>query len=424
MAVMVRRTTKQMPSDSDTASPAVPPLELIQLLRPPGQATAKHYERRMPAGVQAGELLARVSDPKSIDSALGSGVRLSDDRQSVLADADGRLVLHDGKVCVEKATVIAGDVDSAAGNLDIAEHIIIGGSVSDKAKVRGGGDIDIDGLIAAAEVTATADLHVAGGISGKDKAVVRCGGRLSGRHIANAQVECGGPIATGMIANSRVVCGGALDVGRGAIVAGQVVATGGITCGSIGSPAAVRTVVEAGADENLRRQCAEALPKIARQRRKAQKIRATVEPLMGDQKHLTAEQKQRVDELLAQATALETENQAATDTLRSAYEAMAARAQVGIQISKALYPGVEVRFPGLSATIDGAIAGPVRVTARLISGESRIVLIYGPRGAAHPLNTVLLHDDPLAALKRLLTAADKAAAKAAAEQAQAGKAAA
>jgi hypothetical protein len=145
------------------------------------------------------------------------------------------------------------------------------------------------------------------------------------------------------------------------------------------------------------------LPEAAALRAKAAKIRQALGPLMRNQKALSAQQKERATELLFEADELEAQADALLAGLRAAAAAAAARARPEVEVGQTLYPGVTVRFPGVSAAVDEALPGPLRVTTRTLHGETRVVVHYGRGRAAHPLPTRPEPDGYAQALRQLLT---------------------
>ena len=397
-------TTECVAAEPVAAVADAPPVNGVELCtRSDSEGGGSHYDRSSITRARVGDVVARVA-PEIGAAALGEGVRFADDGVSLIATAEGRVVLDEaGRVHIAKSLLIEGNVDFATGHVEFPHDVTVNGNVADLFRVHSGGRLEVRGVIEAADVRAGAGLTAAGGISGKSKGRIAVEGDLGAKYVANAIVAATGNVTAATVVNSRVVCGGALAVTEGPILAGHVTATGGIRCEIAGSSAGIKTVIEAGVDEGFRAEAPAKFREVEALRRKAAKIRETVEPLMKNQKKLNAQQKERATELLFEADELESQASGILAALRKSHDAVAARTKFEIVVNETLYAGVTIRFPGVYAVIDDALRGPLRVTTRAMHNETRIVLHYGGgRGAAHPL---LTHADPCPhtdALRKLL----------------------
>jgi uncharacterized protein (DUF342 family) len=245
---------------------------------------------------------------------------------------------------------------------------------------------------------------VGGGISGKEKGRCQAGRDVRAKYIRNAVVEAGRDVIVDKeISQSRVICGGKAQVEDGAILAGHVTATGGITCQAAGSSSGVLTVLEAGIDESVRRLVAEQAPKIEAEIAQIAKVRATIEPLLRNRKTLSAEQKEKATELLFNAGELEERNRQTIQMLQRRREETAARSVAEILVKQVLFAGVTIRLAGLETTIATPIRGPVRITLRK-SGNVQRIVAGSPHDATagFALETRSVADQAMEALDRIL----------------------
>jgi len=305
---------------------------------------------------------------------LGVNVRLEDN--VVYSTADGKVECTHDKIWVDEKLEIQGNVDFAVGNIDFGGEVEIRKNVLDLFKVAGRGCVTVHGVIEAAEVKADKDLNAMGGIAGKEKGRCVAGHDVNAKYITNGHVRAGNNITIrSEVVHSDVACGGSITAERGEITGGHIVATGGMKVRNLGSEAGVRTLVEVGVDDDLRKATNEAAATVKTLRNKAAKVRKIVEPLMQNQKYLNSEQKEKATELLYNASELEDEAKKVIDDLRKLYEKSQEKSVAEIEILGTLYPGVTIRFPRLEAVVTTTIAGPVKVVPKKVDGVVRIAAI-------------------------------------------------
>src|SRR5205807_9176755 len=107
--------------------------------------------------------------------------------------------------------------------------------------------------IEAAEVTATEDIQVSGGILGKGKGRCQAGGDITCKYASNGTLIAAGNVKVrGEISHARIISRGRLAAENAALTSGHITANGGITCRSMGSVIEAQTLGEVGIDEQLR----------------------------------------------------------------------------------------------------------------------------------------------------------------------------
>ncbi|MBX3376600.1 MAG: DUF342 domain-containing protein [Phycisphaeraceae bacterium] len=290
-----------------------------------------------------------------------------------------------------------------AATLESAGDVRIGGSVCAGVSVRAGGSLHIGGTIESATVAAGGELIAEGGIVGRGKGRYTAGGSLAARSILAAHVEAGGDVTASVeIANSRLIIAGALLCETGHLYGGHATVNGGLRCGTLGSPGESETIVEVGIDETLRRLSAQHAAAIEANQNRIKRVRSQVEPLLAQQRALTAKQKETATELLYEAGELEERTLSLIRQLRDTVAASLAKAKLEVTVALTIHPGVLLRFPGFEARFDRAVKGPIRIFKDGKGAAARIV------GTELKENTEVFikhtpHTDPaLAALFRAL----------------------
>ncbi|MDR1159505.1 MAG: FapA family protein [Syntrophomonadaceae bacterium] len=175
---------------------------------------------------------------------------VSDNEGLILYSAiDGNVTVKSGKVTVDSVFEVKGDVDYSTGNIQLNGDLIIRGMVTAGFKVVAEGDVEIKGLIENAEVVASGNIMVQGGITGSDKCIVKAGENIQARFIANSRVEAGKDIyVKEAVMQSQLRAGGLIRVSdkKATIVGGNVQAFKEVESRIIGSQLATQTVIEVG----------------------------------------------------------------------------------------------------------------------------------------------------------------------------------
>jgi uncharacterized protein (DUF342 family) len=170
-------------------------------------------------------------------------------KDEVIAEADGQVIVKDNRISVMSIYEVPGDVDFSTGNIDFVGTVTIRGDVKDGFKVYAGEDLIIQGVVEAAELKAGGKLTIGGGLSGSDRAEVSCQGDANIKYIRNARVEVGGNLTVGQaVMHSKVTVGKKITVAgkKGVIVGGQVIAGEEVNAASMGSNFATPTEVIVG----------------------------------------------------------------------------------------------------------------------------------------------------------------------------------
>jgi uncharacterized protein (DUF342 family) len=385
-------------------------------------AKVSHYDRHQYLTAATGQPLARVhprvegkdgidvfgkpaqrNKPADERFVLGMNVQLQPDGISVVAKSDGQVKLERGKLWVEPLMDVKGDVDFSVGNIDFACDVHVHKNVLDLFVVKSKQNVIIDGAIEAAEVSAGADLHVGGGICGKDKGRCTAGGNVEFKFATNAIIRAGGNLTAQVeIASTQIICGGVLDISEGSIIGGSVQARGGIKCATLGSASATKTFIEAGTDPALRARLVDQIKELRAMQKRVQELRESVAPLMQNQKALSAKQKEQVTEVLFEIQESDTKATSIIKELRLAFEQMRVAAKQEVYIAKCVYPGVTVRFPDVECTIDHEIRGPVRIIPRMTKTGIIGCAMSAFSAQSGPLPSRPVHDDVMGAAIRAL----------------------
>ncbi len=195
------------------------------------------------------ELPARDGKPAVLRP--GSGVQVDAAGRFFTATAEGRPVYCGGIISISPVYEVAGDVDLKTGNIKFNGHVIVQGNVTDDAAVEAN-SVEINGVVGAAAITARGAVTIRGGINGRDRGRVEAQGNVFAKYInQSAIVSYGDVVAVREIVNSRIWCLGRVKADT--ILGGECLALRGIEANLLGSEIGVATLLEPGANFEIRK---------------------------------------------------------------------------------------------------------------------------------------------------------------------------
>ncbi|MDR0451528.1 MAG: FapA family protein, partial [Treponema sp.] len=216
-----------------------------------GQPLGKKIPAEM--GVPGKNLIAETlpaANGRDIPLPAGKNVRTDEDSGTMIATANGQVVMAGDKINVEPVYQVKGNVNLSTGNIEFLGSVLIGGNVEDGFSVKAAGNIEVRGTVEKANLQAVGDIMVYQGIAGKGTACIRAGRSIWARFIENAIVQAGNMVVVSDgIVNSQVDAFHRIVVRgkRANIVGGRLRATDEISANIIGSATSgTETVCEAG----------------------------------------------------------------------------------------------------------------------------------------------------------------------------------
>jgi uncharacterized protein len=153
------------------------------------------------------------------------------------------------------------------------------GDVKDGFKIHTGADLIVRGVVEGADLQVEGNLTISGGVTGNDKAHIRCKGDALIKYIQNATVEVNGNLSVKQsILHSKVTCDHTITVAgaKGMIVGGPVIARRELTAAVIGSKLATPTEIIVGEQVDLRVEIMSADEELREIEKKIDKIRKSL----------------------------------------------------------------------------------------------------------------------------------------------------
>lgn len=320
--------------------------------------------------VDAGDLVATITPPgpgihgitvtgkkipqlpgAPVNLEIGQNIRLSNDGNTLFAEATGRVCLRENAISVEDIYVIDDDVAFKVGNITFKGYVEVKGDVLDGFFVKATKGIKIHGNIGVCTIESDGDISFCG-MSGQGVGKIICGGSITANFIYDALIECAGDITVETeIRSSQIKCLGVITVDKGGLTGGEYFSLAGIECGVLGSRTSLRTRVVAGAHY-----------------KDLEELNCLFNELKSLVAEFTAAPKGTVDmKEFALKRAAITER---TQEVRSrTYE----QCNPKINVKKMLYEGVNITLGMISDNILGERKGPVSVIENSIEGGFRFL---------------------------------------------------
>lgn len=219
----------------------------------------------------------RPREVKRVSLKYGRNIELSEDRLSITSQVDGHVTLVDGKVFVSNLLEVE-NVDNATGNIDYEGSVEVKGNVCANFEVRARGNIIVHGVVEGALLVAGGDIIIERGVNGMSKGVLAAKGNIVSKFLENTTASACGYVSTDSILHSRVYAGTEVVVSgkRGFITGGQVCATNMISVKTLGSPMGASTIVEVGAQPEMKNKFQE----LQKQVTEAQKTIKSIKPIL------------------------------------------------------------------------------------------------------------------------------------------------
>ena len=167
----------------------------------------------------------------------GTNTKISEDKKTVTADADGELYFQNGTFNVRKVLKINHDVDISVGNIDFAGDLIINGNIREGFSVKCEGNMKINGLSESAVISAGGNIYIEKGMFGGSDGSITAGGNLNCKYLENCRVDIRGNLNADQVLRCTVTADGFVDVSgaKGRIIGGNITGGKGIRANFIGT---------------------------------------------------------------------------------------------------------------------------------------------------------------------------------------------
>ncbi|NLX58434.1 MAG: DUF342 domain-containing protein [Phycisphaerae bacterium] len=295
------------------------------------------------------------------------------DPNRLFARISGRLNVMGPRVWITPLLVVNRNVDFACGNIDFDGDVMVRGNVLDLFTVKATRGIVVRGLIEAAQVEAGLTLVAAGGIAGKEKAVIRSGGTVKARFADNATVEAASDVYLQReIVNSKVVTSGRL-ITPGTITGCVVEACQGVRASVVGSRSGIRTTLVIGCDKQAQSKLFRLEQELSSAEDSVAQNRAKLEPLLKRKDDLTDLSRSRLVKLLNQVKQQTADIEEMQRTRQQLKEHLRKNRDASIRITQLVREGTTIQIGRATITLRESLRGPLTLMCQRIDGVEKIV---------------------------------------------------
>ncbi len=283
---------------------------------------------------------------------------------TLIAQQDGVLYREKGKAQIRKQIEIREYVDFSTGNLDFDGDISIGRGVRDCFTVKATGNVEVKGLIEAATLETGKDLVATGGFAGRERGYAYVGGSLRGKYLDNVQGHVKHDLCIDReVINCDLTIDGGINSPHGAIIGGEIIPTGEIIIGTLGSGAGVETKLIIGSVPRLAPFADQLDVMVQVLTRDVEKLTEEQDLInkMSAKGRMTATDKERQTEIMFELSMFNTSLQKAQRTLDSVSQEIQKRRCVNITIQRMVNTGVSLIYGELRHKITTELKGPARI---------------------------------------------------------------
>jgi uncharacterized protein (DUF342 family) len=282
----------------------------------------------------------------------------------IRAGLDGRLINNQGVLSVDEVLVIKGQVGYATGHVNFPGDVIIDGPVADGFKIYSGASVLVKQTFDVTELNAKKDLTVAGGLIGRNKALVKTGGCIRAKFIRNCHVASReGVVVDSEIFNSSIFSLQRGELGdKGRILGGDIYAIHGIKAAVIGTQSGKATRLHCGIDFTVVQEKEKLNLKLRILVAKLQKLLdfiANADP--------AGEQKKKMDEL---ALKLEEEIDRTTARISELMDKVNADELATVDVFNEIAPGTLIEICSIAYVVEQSLK---RVRIRLDKTQGKLV---------------------------------------------------
>lgn len=176
----------------------------------------------------------------------GTGVHFTEDGQQAIADQQGRVLLEKNVLSITEEFIVSGDVDLSIGHITFNGFVDVKGDVLDDFNITATKGITISGAVGNCQIISDGPVTI-GSMAGLGKGNIRCQGDLHARYLNHTTVECWGDIhIANEVRNSTVKSTGSINIPKGLITGGEIIALEGIEAKSLGSHSGTKTLLTSG----------------------------------------------------------------------------------------------------------------------------------------------------------------------------------
>jgi uncharacterized protein (DUF342 family) len=204
----------------------------------------------------------------------GKNIELSGDGKTINSLIDGHVTLEGDRVFVNNLYEVPADVDNSTGDVEYEGNIFIRGSVRTGFKVKATGNVEVSGVVEAAQIQAGGDIILRRGMQGMGKGMLVAKGDIVAKFLENSIAVAEGNISADSIMHSRISAKGEIKLAgkNGNLIGGHTRSACLVEAKTIGTPMGTTTTVEVGIDPNTKDRLSQLGKQIAEKESELEKL--------------------------------------------------------------------------------------------------------------------------------------------------------
>ncbi|MFP4379393.1 MAG: DUF342 domain-containing protein [Candidatus Sumerlaeia bacterium] len=197
----------------------------------------------------------KAKDGRPARLRASKNVTINEEEGKAYSDIEGCVKLVKKRISVDYVKYFKSSINFRTGNVEFKGDVVIDGDVNETFTVEAGGSITISGMVDRASLKAGGDITVDGGIYGKEDIQVEAEGDINIGFAENANIRAGGNIyVRSALVNCDTFTEGRLflrAMGK-ALIGGATKAICGVDANCLGNPRIpTRTIIEFGVRPEL-----------------------------------------------------------------------------------------------------------------------------------------------------------------------------
>lgn len=237
---------------------------------------------------------------------VGNNVHVDKEDRAYYAKTGGRIRWVNETLSVDPVYFISENVGLKTGHVFHTGTVVVKKDVLEGAIIEATGDVEVMGVVEAAEIHTGGNLIVRGGITRMEDLNFTVQGNVHAKFILDSKFRVNGDIVVEReIVNSHIKTRGVITIPTGRIVGGEVTALQGINAGQAGSRASVPTVLLSGEDYALPGKLFKLRRKILLAEKELSKKQTDMKGLLANRHSLPPERQEVLERIVMEIADLE-----------------------------------------------------------------------------------------------------------------------
>ncbi|MBR6360060.1 MAG: DUF342 domain-containing protein [Lachnospiraceae bacterium] len=199
-----------------------------------------------------GQLLKQVKVRNRV-LRVGKSIKLSEDNLRAYSEISGHASLEGEMIFVSNTYEVPANLDASTGDINYDGDVVVRGNINGGYSITATGNIEVNGVVEGASLTAGGNIVLKRGIQGMDKGYIKAGRNVVSKFIERSTVIAGGYVMSDSIMHSNIEAKGDVSAdGKNGFISGGEIHSGTlISAKNIGSSMGTTTVLECGIDSAI-----------------------------------------------------------------------------------------------------------------------------------------------------------------------------